>query len=82
MTKVFITRHALTGGIRELEAEIRKTMLLGKPYVKDDSGTLYYIDKDAFLDKLEAINKAKNMRDKKIASLRKQIDKLEKIIFI
>ena len=81
MTKVFITKHALTGGIRELDAEIRKTMLLAKPYVKDESGTLYYIDKDAFLDKLEAINKAKNMRDKKIASLRKQIDKLEKIIF-
>lgn len=43
--------------------------------------TLLYIGKDAFLDKSEAIKKAEEMKKRKIASLRKQIEKLEKMTF-
>ena len=41
----------------------------------------FYIGKDVFLDKSEAVKTAEKMRKKKIASLRKQIEKLEKLSF-
>lgn len=38
-------------------------------------------EKEFFLDKSEAIKKAEEMKKRKIASLRKQIEKLEKMTF-
>ncbi|MDC2233564.1 hypothetical protein [Bacteroides thetaiotaomicron] len=82
MAKVFITRYALTSGIKEVETEIHKSNFKDSPnYVRDSAYSFYYIGKDAFLDKSEALNKAEDMRKKKIASLRKQIEKLEKMEF-
>lgn len=82
MAKVFITRYALTSGIKEVETEIHKSNFKDSPnYVRDSAYSFYYIGKDAFLDKSEALNKAEGMRKKKIASLRKQIEKLEKLSF-
>ena len=80
MAKVFITRYALTSGIKEVETEIHKSNFKDSS-VRDSAYSFYYIGKDAFLDKSEALNKAEGMRKKKIASLRKQIEKLEKLSF-
>lgn len=82
MAKVFITRYALSTGIKELETDILKPNIEGcKDYVKDGSWNIFYIGKDAFLTKEDAIMKAEDMRKKKIASLKKQISKLEKMTF-
>lgn len=82
MAKVYITKYALTSGIKEVETEIHKSTLNDNlNYVRDSAYSFHYIGKDAFLDKSEALNKAEDMRKKKIASLRKQIEKLEKLSF-
>ena len=82
MAKVFITKYALTAGIKEMEGEIFKsTYADNQYYVRDRSYMFYYIGKDAFLDKSDALKKAEEMRKKKIASLKKQISKLEKMTF-
>lgn len=85
MAKVFITKYALTQGILEKEADITVYQSpIEKPqeqaHVKGDwSG--YPIGKEAFYTLEEAIKKAEDMRQKKIASLKKQIAKLEKLSF-
>lgn len=82
MAKVFVVRYALSSGISEMETEILKSNFEGgRDYVKDGSWTFFYIGKDAFLSKEDAIKKAEEMRKKKITSLRKQIEKLEKMKF-
>lgn len=82
MAKVFITKYALTSGIKEVETKIHKSTFKDYSYyVRDSAYSFHYIGKDAFLDKSEALNKAEDMRKKKIASLRKQIEKLEKLSF-
>lgn len=83
MAKVFITRYALTSGIKEVETEIYKSDFKNSPnyIISDNAYNCHYIGKDAFIDKSEALNKAEDMRKKKIVSLRKQIEKLEKLSF-
>ena len=82
MAKVFITKYALTSGIKEMELEIVKSNFSNsQDYVREGSWTFFYIGKDVFLDKSEAVKTAEKMRKKKIASLRKQIEKLEKLSF-
>lgn len=80
MAKVFITKHALTRGIKEIEAEVIKLDYHNAEYVRYDY-RCFYIGSNAFLNKADAIKKAEDMRKKKIASLKKQISKLEKITF-
>lgn len=84
MTKVFITKYALTQGIIEKETEITICKSpIGEPIecacVEEWPG--YTIGKEAFYTLEEAIKKAEEMRKKKIASLKKQIEKLEKMEF-
>ena len=50
-------------------------------YVIDDSYSYFRIGTNAFTDKSEALKKAEEMKIRKIASLRKQIEKLEKLSF-
>lgn len=58
-------------------------------YKESDDGTRLYgphfssytVGKDAFVSEQQAITAASAMRDKKIASLKKQIAKLEKMQF-
>lgn len=79
MAKVFITKYALSEGIQEIDAviyEINPNVI----YVYYNC-QFFCIGKSAFLDKADAIKKAKEMRKKKIASLKKQISKLEKMTF-
>lgn len=85
MKKVFITKHALTQGIREEEAEISVFKYVSKE--PEENARVrgkwlgYPIGKEAFYTLEEALKKAEEMRKKKIASLRKQIEKLEKMEF-
>lgn len=81
MAKVYITKYAISRGIEEIEREIYEVRYYDYSYIKYDFCTLLYIGKDAFLDKSEAIKKAEEMKKRKIASLRKQIEKLEKMTF-
>lgn len=81
MAKVFITKYALTVGIKEIETDIIRGRFENREYVIDDSYSYFRIGENAFTDKSEALKKAEEMRQNKIASLRKQIEKLEKLSF-
>ena len=80
MAKVFITKYALTEGIKEIEADIIRSRFEDREYVRDGLCS-YFLGKNAFTDKSEALKKAEEMKIRKIASLRKQIEKLEKLSF-
>ena len=81
MEKVFITKYALTKGILEKEAEIYD---YGnghiRAYVKGEFSS-YPLGKVCFKTKEQAMERAEKMRLKKIASLKKQIEALEKMKF-
>lgn len=85
MKKVFIIKYALAQGIIEKETEIT----IYKSPIEEpiecarviDEWPGYTIGKEAFYTLEEAVKKAEEMRKKKIASLRKQIEKLEKMEF-
>lgn len=87
--KVWITKYALTGGI--IEAEIVRRQIVIDEHTKeqvmgyilcDATGRKYGVQFDDFEYSLEsAIAKAEEMRQKKIASLKKQIEKLEGMKF-
>lgn len=74
--KVYITKYALTKGILEKEVED-----CGNGMVRENENHFptYYHGTDWHKDKQSAIDKAEEMRKKKIASLKKQIEKLEKM---
>lgn len=78
---IYITKWALTQGILKREATITDLSQLKKgEYVYAQVEKIYgifYIGKDAFLTLEEAIIEAEDMRRRKIASLRKQIEKIE-----
>jgi hypothetical protein len=74
--KIYVTKYALTAGIKEHEAEISSS---GGAYVNGLYGGFFGND---FWDNEEEAKKHANvMRLKKIASLKKQIEKLEKLTF-
>lgn len=76
--KVFITKYALTQGIIEIDdaeiCSIAEKMISSPKYG-------YFFEKEWHDTQAEAIAFAEEMRIKKIASLKKQIAKLEKINF-
>lgn len=76
--KSWITKFALTKGIIEKEVEN-----CGDGMVKESENHFptYYHRTDWHTDKQCVIAKAEEMRKKKIASLKKQIEKLEKTKF-
>lgn len=81
MAKVFITNYALTKGIIEKEAEIHSYRDGSKyAYVRGEF-IGYRMTKEAFYNHEDAVRKAEEMKQKKIASLKKQIAKLEKLSF-
>lgn len=76
--KIYITKYALTKGIFEVDANIRDSG------IAEDRTEHYiaYYSKDSYCkDKQSAIKKADEMRKKKIVSLKKKIEKLEKMKF-
>lgn len=81
MAKVFITKYALTKGIIEKEADIHSFRDGSKfAYVRGEF-IGYKMTVDAFYDYESAIQRAEEMRKKRIASLKRQIEKLEKLSF-
>lgn len=78
--KVWITKHALTRGIFEMEVESQSedgTVVYGKSW----NDCYYREGREWHKIKESAIQKAEEMRQKKIASLKKQIEKLEEMRF-
>ena len=81
MAKVFITKYALTKGIIEKEADIHSFKDGSKfAYVRGEF-IGYKITVDAFCDYESAIQRAEEVRKKRIASLKRRIEKLEKLSF-
>lgn len=82
--KVFVTKYALTRGIREGDGEVGRG---GYVYVKFPGDGLYatgcqcVLDRDAFTTADAAELAAKNMAAARVLSLRKQIEKLEKLAY-
>ncbi len=74
--KVYITKCALTHGIAEKEVKI----VNGYAYSKGQYST-QYCPGEFFDSQQEALNAAEEMRVKKIASLKKQITKLNAMRF-
>ena len=86
--KAWITKYALTGGI--IEAEIIEqwnvrndpVCVMAKYLCQSQNGNKYILDSDDFcFDYESAIQKAEEMRQKKIEGLKKQIEKLEEMRF-
>jgi hypothetical protein len=78
MTPIWITKYALTTGIKLATAET--IACDGWTYIPWSNGR-YYSKADYSLNPEEAIARARLMRDRKIASLKKQITKLEQMTF-
>ena len=81
MTKVWITKYALSGGIEERDAELCGNDMVA---IRTPNGFINYIHKegrDWHLSQAQALLRAEEMRAAKIASLKKQIAKLEKMKF-
>lgn len=76
--KVWITKYALTKGIFEKEVEG-----CGDGMAKESENHFptYYHGTEWHVDRQSAIEKSEEMRQKKIASLKKQIEKLERMKF-
>lgn len=79
--KVWITKYALTDGIICTEGE----EILGGIWVKDENvclGRNHFFDRTEYHETKEsAVKRAEEMRQKKIESLKQQIQKLEEMRF-
>lgn len=78
-SKMYLTKYALSRGVKGIEADP------SGQYVRDINnrwGGLYTIGRDVFESKQDAMADAEKRRKSKIASLKKQIAKLEKLTFV
>lgn len=78
--KAYITKYALTKGITEMEGKISDHVPamfcpISKGYIQPVHKPYWHSNKE------EAIQQANKMRDAKTSSLKKQIEKLEKLNF-
>ena len=81
--KVWITKYALTDGIIEAESDTQ-TQNKEKVFAfwnNDEFGIFYPSKGELFYDKESAIQKAEEMRQKEVESLKKKIKKLEEMRF-
>lgn len=79
--KVFVSRNALTTGVAEETVDHTDSTSGDYIWSKESGWRGLKIDRDAFVTKEEAIVAAEGMRKRKIASLKKQVEKLEKMVF-
>lgn len=77
--KIFVTKYALTKGILELECEIINGKLAK---TIETSFPQYFKESEWFYNEEFAIKRSNKMKINKIASLERQITKLQKIQFI
>lgn len=75
--KVYITKYCLTEGIFEIEGELVADINMIR-HQAPGIITTYYSKEDWHTTYESAVKKANEMRLKKISSLQKQIDKLQK----
>ena len=76
--KVWLVKYALTKGISE---EVARRVHSDWIYTVSDCWTSHKVGRDVFADYDEAVKAAEALRKKKLDSLRKQIEKLEKLKF-
>ena len=81
--KLWCSKYALARGIEEVIATSKsKKYRDGEEYITiEKSIGLFYVGKDVYILREDAVSKAETARIKKIASLRKKIAKLEKMVF-
>ena len=79
--KVWITKYALTRGIIEADGELTSSDSVSILNRDLSLPTHWFYKGDWYLDKESAIQKSEEMRQKKIDSLKKQIEKLEEMRF-
>lgn len=82
--KVWITKYALSAGIQEREAELCENQpnMIEVKGPKNVFNTFFHSEgKDWHRSKANAVHRAYEMREGKIGSLRKQIDKLQRLTF-
>lgn len=81
--KVWITKYALTKGMSEVDLDkVVGAHINGENlYYRVNGFPIGYIKGEWHTEKSNAIAKAEEMRTKKIASLKKQIEKLENLNF-
>ena len=77
--KIYVTKYALTDAIYEIEAETGHDPTLVRARLTKDHFEQYFHKGEYFLTIEEAMAGVEDMRTKKIASLKKQIAKLEKL---
>ena len=75
----WLAKYSLTGGIKEL-SHVARVSDNGYIYLQG-TWEIYKIGKEVFENRYEAVAAAETMRLKKIASLKKQLAKLEKLKF-
>lgn len=75
--KVWITKYALTGGIQEMEGGLSGE----RQYFFSNDNSYCIAPNHWHKTRAEAVTCAEQMRQKKIASLEKQIDRLKKLKF-
>lgn len=84
--KVYVTKYALTTGIQELEAETTGVEgMICIPADRSKGWTLEQLfhgqGREWHTDRAAAVAKAETMRQAKIASVKKQLAKLEAMTF-
>lgn len=77
--KVWVTKYALTQGIEEVEAE--KSLYGNGVIILGDYGHAFYKHGEYATSYEEAIKQAEVLREKKIKSLKKQLDKVKNLKF-
>lgn len=79
--RVYVTKYALTEGILTMEAELCHvgTMIEVKP--KSNGFTQYFHNREWYTDLEAAKARAEEMRQNKIKSVKKQLQKLEEMRF-
>ena len=78
--KYYITKWALTTGILEKDLEIAEVGD-GKYVTKPGVYGLYRLGKEAFADRNDAVRRAGSLRNKKLVSLLKQVEKIKELKF-
>lgn len=78
--RVWITKYALTEGVFDVEGEITSSFPDMCSW-KSNGYPCFAHGKDWHKTESEALARAEQMRMNKIASLRKQIQKLDKLVF-
>ena len=80
--KFFLSKYALTGGIKEAEGKVVKESTGDTVYAKlDGYYSLFTFGKEAHETREAAVEAAEFLRARKLASLRRQIAKIEELDF-